>query len=142
MARRDTSLVAGFGIGLVYNLFRIALFDLVPPLGGGQMAMEYSIIVVALLPLLVVPGAAVGAGYWLGTRDPGGTLGLPTGVFSVATLGGLMVGIWLASVVFPDSATVPTTLGSVGFLAASFVPYTVHAGIAALTGMLVADRRG
>jgi len=140
MTRSDTSLLAGFVIGLVYNPFRVALLDLVSPLGGGPLGMENSTVVILLLPLVVIPGAAVCAGYVLGVRNPGGSLGLPTGAFSVAVFAGLAAGIWLASVVFPDSATVPTNWSSVGFFAASFVPQTVHAGVAALAGMLVADR--
>ncbi|SEV89072.1 hypothetical protein [Halobacterium jilantaiense] len=140
MTRSNTSLVAGFVIGLVYNPFRVALLDIVSPLGGGPLGMENSAIVVTLLPLVVIPGAAVGAGYVLGNRSPNGALGLPMVAFSVAVVLGLAAGIWVASVVFPDAATVPTNWRSVGFIAASFAPPTVHAGVAALAGVLVADR--
>lgn len=140
VTRSDTHLVAGFVVGLVFTLFRVALSDLVPPFGGGPFSAEYSLLVTAILPLVVVPGAAVGAGYLLEQRNPGGSLGLPTVAFGVAALVGLLAGMWLASVVFPNSASVSTDLRSLAFLGGSLVPYAVHAAVAALAGALVADR--
>ena len=140
MTRIDRSLAAGFVVGLAFTVFRVALNALFPPFGSGPLATEYAALVTGILPLVVVPGAAAGAGYLLEHRNPSASLRLSVGGFGVATLVGLLAGLWLASVAFPNSASVSTDLRSLVYLGGSMAPYAAHAAVAALAGMLVADR--
>ena len=134
MVRSDTSLVTGVVLGVVFLLLRVALVEFVSPLGGGPSAMELSLVVTGIVPLLVVPGAALAAGYMLEQRDPGGSFALPTAAFGVGALVGLFAGFWLASVLFPDTVNTSGDLRSLAFLAFSFIPTAVHAAVAALAG--------
>ena len=134
MVRSDTSLATGWVLGAVYILVRVGLVDIAPPLGSGPSAMELSLVLTGLVPLLVVPGVALGAGYLLEQRDPGGALGLPTAAFGVGALVGLFAGFWLSSALFSSSVSTSGDLWSLLFFAATLLPVAVHAAVAALAG--------